>query len=752
MMVLRVLFRIRRLLLCLVLLAALAVAYFIFEVHTEATAGIKLPVGRKVVFESNGQHHVRLVPANPRNLEDPENDVSYNKDEDEDDPSEGKHYELFRQFSAGFRRLDGIQNMTKRFRPNTAQRLHRPKEIRVPDPPNANALPKNNGVDVNEVKDTSALDAKIRSKVKQDIVLTGRKEKLPTTEGAKASAIKLKHGLKKGTETASTTRKPTHDPKVAAVNPYMMKIKLEQESLLWTTTIKPALDPNGKVADVSHLKVNADVIKSEEVSPAKPWRNDASSSMLDRQKELQRTTTKMPDLDSKVADVKVKVSVVKRKQETSLKVRQWRNDASIAKFDQETQLQPTSTKTPDVGPMFTEVNPYMLKIKTGVIKPQPLLPTKMRPWRQTSPRPSLGQQREPRGRQIAWGNQERSLIIPRNQENRLQNNGRGADFKSHSGFGEVQRKDAKNGAINMAILPTARPKTCNKCFQPHITHVINPKHLCKHADYSILVLVMVFTEHDHQEKRNVIRETWGSVVNKNVGVVRLVFVLGDIEDENQKAQTRQEAAKYADILMGDFKESFRNLTLKSVMSLGWATEYCAQAKYLMKTDDDMWVNIPMFLSIVSQFQLEKAIGGTCWEKPWQPHRQEDKYYVTELEYPGYFYPPLCVGTAYVMTLQTASDIYRVHPNIPFFHLEDVYVALCREYLGYTVVPMPGFFNKKEPFSICYYRTKLVTSHWVNEAEMREAWTKECFLEARDPISDFLARYPALSPTHPRHRL
>ena len=34
------------------------------------------------------------------------------------------------------------------------------------------------------------------------------------------------------------------------------------------------------------------------------------------------------------------------------------------------------------------------------------------------------------------------------------------------------------------------------------------------------------------------------------------------------------------------------------MMLKWVTTNCQQAKYLMKTDDDMFVNIPMLLKIL----------------------------------------------------------------------------------------------------------------------------------------------------------
>ena len=42
-----------------------------------------------------------------------------------------------------------------------------------------------------------------------------------------------------------------------------------------------------------------------------------------------------------------------------------------------------------------------------------------------------------------------------------------------------------------------------------------------------------------------------------------------------------------------FQDIYYNLTLKTVMGLKWTSIYCNQAKYIMKTDDDIFVNIPL---------------------------------------------------------------------------------------------------------------------------------------------------------------
>ena len=44
--------------------------------------------------------------------------------------------------------------------------------------------------------------------------------------------------------------------------------------------------------------------------------------------------------------------------------------------------------------------------------------------------------------------------------------------------------------------------------------------------------------------------------------------------------------------MAFFQDSYYNLTLKTVMGLKWVKDHCSQARFVMKTDDDIFVNLP----------------------------------------------------------------------------------------------------------------------------------------------------------------
>lgn len=57
----------------------------------------------------------------------------------------------------------------------------------------------------------------------------------------------------------------------------------------------------------------------------------------------------------------------------------------------------------------------------------------------------------------------------------------------------------------------------------------------------------------------------------------------------------EESHLYNDVIQESFYDTYNNLTLKSIMLLKWATTNCGKLTYLMKTDDDMFVNVPTLM-------------------------------------------------------------------------------------------------------------------------------------------------------------
>lgn len=175
---------------------------------------------------------------------------------------------------------------------------------------------------------------------------------------------------------------------------------------------------------------------------------------------------------------------------------------------------------------------------------------------------------------------------------------------------------------------------------------------------------------------------------------KLVFLLGlpgrANYTENQ-GKIFDEASKYGDIFQEGFIDSYNNLTLKSIMMLKWITNKCRDnVRYILKTDDDMYINVPNLLQNLRNRSKEfdhKVSNGKkvkeylligdliCGARP--VHDSNNKWFSPRYMYGGRVYPKYLSGTGYVLSSAAAQTLYEAALRTYYFHLEDIYITgLC----------------------------------------------------------------------------
>lgn len=191
----------------------------------------------------------------------------------------------------------------------------------------------------------------------------------------------------------------------------------------------------------------------------------------------------------------------------------------------------------------------------------------------------------------------------------------------------------------------------------------------------IFLLILIHSAPNHFHLRNLIRSTWGQP-DADIVNIKAVFLLAaapelqaDIEKENNRNR---------DIIQWNFTDSYRNLTYKHAMGLRWATENCAKAKYLMKMDDDIFMDIYQFVEYInSQFtpsELSNKIA--CFLQSGMPVVRDpvSKWYVSKYEYSSDIYENYCSGWAYITTTQTADVLVQKVSQLSYFWIDDVHVT------------------------------------------------------------------------------
>ncbi|KAH3692435.1 beta-1,3-galactosyltransferase 1-like [Dreissena polymorpha] len=292
----------------------------------------------------------------------------------------------------------------------------------------------------------------------------------------------------------------------------------------------------------------------------------------------------------------------------------------------------------------------------------------------------------------------------------------------------------KNGLFEKDEMPqntTVRQSDCDNCFKHDFEYVIQNDHICDTLEIrdKIDLLILVTTVHKNGFIRQTLRRTWLSYTKNNTAIVRHVFLLGKTADDRLQEFVMKENEMYHDIVQETFIDSYHNLTYKTIMGFKWASTKCSNAKFVIKTDDDMWVNVPSLITLLSGTDmsnyLQTGLTGSCSPKASPIRNKNSKWYASFISYPDKFYPGFCSGTGYMTSINVVSDIYNVSPHVPFFHLEDVYVALCARKLGFSLKKTLGFFAEPK-LNLCDYKQDgVLTVHQVRPSMLTVIWKKTC---------------------------
>lgn len=153
------------------------------------------------------------------------------------------------------------------------------------------------------------------------------------------------------------------------------------------------------------------------------------------------------------------------------------------------------------------------------------------------------------------------------------------------------------------------------------SYPINPTHRLASqvgkdkANISRSVFITVISAPGNFEKRRRVRETWAKSINASFLIVSNTlinygFFIGSAQNVKVQQNVTDESLLYGDIIQVDLSDAYVNLTLKTVALLHWANNYCHGIDFILKTDDDVFVNVYNFVETVQSLSPEtKAVYG-----------------------------------------------------------------------------------------------------------------------------------------------
>lgn len=211
----------------------------------------------------------------------------------------------------------------------------------------------------------------------------------------------------------------------------------------------------------------------------------------------------------------------------------------------------------------------------------------------------------------------------------------------------------------------------------------------------VFLLILITSHPKASSRRTLIRKTWAGTIdskglkgkaakstktgssNKNV---YCVFTMGFSNDVHLDKHVETEFYKFGDIIRVDSKEEYKNLVTKIWGAFGWAIG--VHPKYVLKADDDVYVNIPQFINWLKTPELPANLyAGFVHYRAFVYRNHGSRWFVSRVEFPASHFPNYCAGPFYVFTGSFLKKLYANSQRFKRFQVEDAYFGVVAKSVG-----------------------------------------------------------------------
>lgn len=182
--------------------------------------------------------------------------------------------------------------------------------------------------------------------------------------------------------------------------------------------------------------------------------------------------------------------------------------------------------------------------------------------------------------------------------------------------------------------------------------------------------------------------------------------------------------------------------------LKWYLDYCPQADYLIKTDDDIYLHIPNIVRLFNELQASpnqsslvchknksrRIIRNVTESHKYVPqnhnisidkiHKKFSKY-ILKGDIPGKYYPEYCSGFIYTMNVGVAKKLFETSKTIPIVNIEDVFITgFSRQKSNVGIVDNVNFRLNPIIYPIegkCIFDGGRITSNEMTLKDLNSLW-------------------------------
>ena len=246
---------------------------------------------------------------------------------------------------------------------------------------------------------------------------------------------------------------------------------------------------------------------------------------------------------------------------------------------------------------------------------------------------------------------------------------------------------------------------------------------CPNNGQDLKVAVFITTAPSHDKHRTAIRQTWGHFALRRDVV--MLFVVGRTDKPEVQATIDKENERFSDIIQSNVVDEYRNLTLKSTAMFEWIKTYCSEVPFVLKTDDDMFINMPLLFAFIDSKKNEKRVMYGRLGKGWKPIRsKKSKYFVDAQTYSKTTFPEFVTGPAYLFTSDIVEELYNKILTTDYLFLEDVFITgIIGEYLKIRRIGDSRFRNDKIKLGDTCKLIQTISIHMVKYEEQFDIYKR-----------------------------
>ncbi|CAD5125695.1 DgyrCDS13901 [Dimorphilus gyrociliatus] len=235
------------------------------------------------------------------------------------------------------------------------------------------------------------------------------------------------------------------------------------------------------------------------------------------------------------------------------------------------------------------------------------------------------------------------------------------------------------------------------------------------------LLFVVKSAFNNEDRRQVIRSTWGSSkfsgsYNLNI---KTIFIVASSDNEVHNRKVLHESSIHKDIVLFSFKDRYWNNIYKVFGEYEWVAANCSETKHTFFADDDCFVcSLALFdyIQKSSRYNFNHLSIGYLRERNPCNRKALSAWQVTLREYPFQHYPPYFTGGSYIFSTKYVVRLAIGMRYTKFFRVDDAYIGIVAHKLRVPLKHSNRFIFYSRSYDPRVLRTMIASHQFADPSD------------------------------------